>query len=65
MNNEAQIRYNPLNGRSVIFAPKRSKRPNDLKNKTNEKICPFCPQNINKKTLFNKFLQKINRKVLL
>jgi len=58
MNNEAQIRYNPLNGRSVIFAPKRSKRPNDLKNKTNEKICPFCPQNINKKNIIQQIPTK-------
>lgn len=51
MNNKAQIRYNPINGRSVIFAPKRSKRPNDIKNKTKSFSCPFCLANVNKKNI--------------
>lgn len=48
MKNQAQIRYNPLNGRSVIFAPKRAKRPNDIKNKTKEAVCPFCASSVKK-----------------
>lgn len=51
MKNQAQIRHNPINNRSVIFAPKRTKRPSDIKNKKNNFVCPFCPENIKKQEL--------------
>ncbi|HNU81439.1 MAG TPA: DUF4931 domain-containing protein [bacterium] len=55
MKNQAQIRYNPLNGRSIIFAPKRAKRPNDLKNKTKESSCPFCSANVKKTNILQQW----------
>ena len=54
MSKKAEIRHNPINGRSVIFAPKRSSRPNDAKSKEKKEKtnnCPFCRENINKKLI--------------
>lgn len=51
MKNDSEIRYNPLNGRSVLFAPKRSKRPNDIKKQKPTNSCPFCLENVKKKNI--------------
>ena len=46
MKKQAQTRYNPLTGRSVIFAPKRQERPNDTKKIFKDTACPFCPNQV-------------------
>lgn len=46
MKKQAQTRYNPITGHSVIFAPKRQQRPNDTKTTIKNNHCPFCPENI-------------------
>ena len=38
------VRYNPITGDPVLFAPERSGRPNAFANDTVE-VCPFCPGN--------------------
>ena len=43
MNEQAQTRYNFITGQSVIFAPKRQKRPNDTNSKP--KLNNYCPLN--------------------
>lgn len=52
MNEQAQTRYNFITGQSVIFAPKRQKRPNDTNSKPKlNNYCPFCVENVKKKTI--------------
>lgn len=58
MEKKAETRYNPLNGRSVIFAPARNKRPNDTKKPAAATDCPFCNHNLPK----NKILQQLPNK---
>lgn len=53
MKNKAQTRYNFLTGQSVIFAPKRSKRPHDKKDEKSHAACPFCSENLDKKLILN------------
>jgi len=55
---KGQIRYNPLNGRSVIFAPKRSQRPNDIKKGAKNTACPFCEENISPKQILSQIPSK-------
>lgn len=52
MNEQAQTRYNFITGHSVVFAPKRQKRPNDTSPKTKtDSSCPFCIENVKKKNV--------------
>ncbi len=51
MEKQAQTRRNSLTGHEVIFAPKRQQRPNDMKAASKPQSCPFCGENVKKKSI--------------
>ena len=52
-----EIRQSLISNKSVIIAPNRAMRPNDIKNKP-KLGCPFCKKNVNQKNVVDKI--KIN-----
>jgi UDPglucose--hexose-1-phosphate uridylyltransferase len=64
MKNKAETRYNPFNGHGIIFAPKRQKRPNDIKNVTKILSCPFCPKEIKNKDILQAWPNKNSWQVI-
>lgn len=53
MDNQAQTRYNFISGHSVIFAPKRKKRPKDTNKKKSVNSCPFDPKTLKKSLILD------------
>jgi UDPglucose--hexose-1-phosphate uridylyltransferase len=53
MDNQAQTRYNFISGHSVIFAPKRKKRPSDTSKKKSDNSCPFNPKTLKKSLILD------------